>query len=496
MIQHIIERTDGTHIRAGVGEPAILSVELTQTVSAGQSLPVGSVCAAMAEISLYTAGESPLVQGDTFTLYEENEAGEQKQLGVFLAELPQRKSANVLTLTAYDRVTLLDRDITRWLADLTAWPYSLWELASLVCDHCGISLEETELPNGSHPVQRFSAQGITGRQLIRWIAQAAGCFCRANGEGQLQFAWYAQTDKVYTPESCYRGSVQLADFVTAPVERVCILADEEDVGTVYPESAGEKNTYRITGNPLLTAEDAETLQPVAQTLYERLSQVRYTPCSITVQAEEGIDPGSIVAVEDLQGNRHTVYVTERRRSGSRDTLLCTGTASLQSTTAVNAQSYTALSGKLLRLRTDVEGILAENADTQGKLASLALELDGITATVKAAQQENKTAFTTLEQTAQKLSATVQSIQDDGAQKVSTAFGLSIDGSAVTIHKEGSEMENRLDEKGMYVVRSGDVMLQADAQGVVATDVTVRNYLSVAHARFEDYGSDRTACFYV
>ena len=91
-------------------------------------------------------------------------------------------------------------------------------------------------------------------------------------------------------------------------------------------------------------------------------------------------------------------------------------------------------------------------------------------------------------------------------KVSNEFGLTIDESAVTIHRSGSEMTNSLDEKGMYVVRSKGtsketVMLQADAYGVIATDVKVRNYLNVGdYARFEDYNngtdSKRTACFWV
>ena len=90
--------------------------------------------------------------------------------------------------------------------------------------------------------------------------------------------------------------------------------------------------------------------------------------------------------------------------------------------------------------------------------------------------------------------------------MTTEFGVTIDGSAVRIARSDSNMENRLDEKGMYVVRqpgtlNETIMLRADADGVVATDVTVRNYLRLGdHARFEDYtdGADskRTACFYI
>jgi hypothetical protein len=47
----------------------------------------------------------------------------------------------------------------------------------------------------------------------------------------------------------------------------------------------------------------------------------------------------------------------------------------------------------------------------------------------------------------------------------------------------------------------EVMLQADTDGVIATDVKVRNYLIIgSYARLEDYtdgaGGKRTACFYL
>ncbi len=491
MIQHILQLPDGRRIRGGAAEPALLRVELTQTVNTGEALHPGAVCAAMAEISLYAPGESPLAQGDSFTLYAE-ENGEEEKLGVFIAEQPQRKSANVLTLTAYDRVTLLDRDITEYLSGLTAPPYSLFELAQGVCVWCGVTLGNTELPNGSHPVQPFSASGITGRQLLQWVAEAAGCFCTADKEGVLHLGWYQAADTVYTSRDYY--SLSLADYETAPVQRVQLRSKDEDVGTVYPEAPGQKNTLVITGNPLLTAERAEALLPVAQTLFERLAPISYTPCTLTVDV--GAEPGSIITVRDLAGNDHTALVMERRHAAGRDTLVCTGPANLQSTTAVNAQSYRALSGRVLSLRTDVEGLFAENADTKGQLAALALDIDGISATVQSQQEENKTAISKLEQTAKEISLSVQSIVDNGVDKVTNQFGLSIKESAVVIHKSGSEMENKLDETGMSVCRGEQVMLRADAGGVTATDVTVNNFLSVAHARFEDYGSDRTACFYV
>ena len=495
MVKHSIRLEDGTVIRAGVGEPAILSVELTRTVNSGSQLQPGSVCAAMARITLF--GQCPLAQSQAFFLDEEGEDGSRVALGKFFAEQPQNTGANTVTVTAYDTVTLLDRDVTGWLQDLTGWPYTLEELAKMVCGHCGVALSDTPILNGDHPVQAFTAQGITGRQLLQWIAQAACSYCAANGEGVLHFGWYTATDKTFTPADYFQGSLQMADYVTAPVGRVRISAKEDDVGTVCPEDAGEANTYTLLGNPLLTAETADSLKVAAQNIYERLQGVSYTPCTLQVPMGTAPAPGEIVSVTHKNGTTAKVYVMECRREGGRDVFSCTGAASLDSTTVVNDQSYAALSGKVLRLRADVEGLLAEHGDTKGNLVSLALELSGISATVQAVQEEQKTALTTMTQTAESLSVSVQNILDNGVDKVTNEFGLTIDGSAVAIHRAGSEMENRLDETGMYVDRGGDVILQANANGVVATDVSVRNYLVVGdHARFEDYGSDRTACFYV
>ena len=80
------------------------------------------------------------------------------------------------------------------------------------------------------------------------------------------------------------------------------------------------------------------------------------------------------------------------------------------------------------------------------------------------------------------------------------MGYTFDDEGLKIKKPGGAIENKLDDEGMEVSRSGETMLRADKDGVLATDVTVRNYLVVGnHARFENYSngtdSNRTACFW-
>ena len=104
-----------------------------------------------------------------------------------------------------------------------------------------------------------------------------------------------------------------------------------------------------------------------------------------------------------------------------------------------------------------------------------------------------------------ISISVQKLIDDGVNKVTTALGLTISESAVTIDRPGSELTNSMDETGMYVIRSKNtaaetVMLQANADGVEAENVTVRKwFVAGEHLRIEKYndGTDdkRVGFFY-
>jgi len=110
------------------------------------------------------------------------------------------------------------------------------------------------------------------------------------------------------------------------------------------------------------------------------------------------------------------------------------------------------------------------------------------------------AISQVEQKADSVEVRVSKVESDGVSEVTTASGYTFNADGLTISKEGEAVTNLLDHSGMYVKHSGTTILQANGNGVVAVDVTVRNYLEVGdHARFEDYndGTDakRTACFW-
>ena len=360
MLKTVIVLGNGTEIYSGEGNNAIQSATIKQQVNGSNQLTLGSVCASMLDVKIQSnGGRLSLAEGEEVTVYKEAENGARHMVGRFTLQKPTRPSANSLRITAYDRVTWLDKDIAPWLMGLTGWPYSLYNLAKMVCQTCGLSLVNTSIPNGDYQVQAFTAQTITGRQMMQWIGEIAGRFCRATADGRIEFAWYTSSGVTITPSGdrfYYQNGLTYEDYQVAPIEKVQVKLTQDDVGVVWPDVTGEKNTYIISGNYLLTTSSSSTLLPVVQTLYEQLKNVTYTPCKVVIPAGLDIQAGNTIQVTDRNGKTFTSYVMAKTQTGQRDTLECTGSQRRDSTTVVNNEGYKALAGQMLEIKKDVQGL--------------------------------------------------------------------------------------------------------------------------------------------
>ena len=362
MLKTIIKLPNGTELSSGAGTAnAIQSVTITECVNDSTELSPGSTCANVLEAKILVSDEgfSPKA-GDEVTVYTENDEGQRTSVGLFTMEKPVRSSANSISLTAYDRVTWLDKDIASWLMDLNEWPYAMLTFAGMVCNACGLTLVTTSIPNGDYMVPKFSAQSVTGRKLLQWVGQIAGRFCRATADGKIEFAWYTSSGVNITPDGdrfYYQNGLSYEDYSVAAIEKVQLKLTADDVGVVWPTDTGEKNTLVVTGNYLLTTSSTASLQPVAEALYEQVKGITYTPCKVTLPAGSGVRAGNTVQITDRNGKTFTSYIMSRVRAGQRETLESTGSQRRDSTTVVNNESYKALSGQLLEIKKDVEGLI-------------------------------------------------------------------------------------------------------------------------------------------
>ena len=85
----------------------------------------------------------------------------------------------------------------------------------------------------------------------------------------------------------------------------------------------------------------------------------------------------------------------------------------------------------------------------------------------------------------------------GTDKVTTSTGFTFNDEGLTISKSDSEMSTNIDEDGMSIFKGSQEVLTANNTGVDAQNLHATTYLIIGtNSRFEDYGSDRTGCFWI
>ena len=389
MIKNILVLDDGTEIAAGtVGQNAILSLICTETVSKTTDLCPGAACSNKLEITIWVepGTDLPITSGTRLTHYRET-SGQRTLAGTYWAVKPTSQTRNTYKIYAYDAVSLLDGVQSTWLRSIQdQFPMTLWKFAGLVAQRCGVTIANNSLPrNGAYLVQPFYADNLTGRQLLAWVAEASCTFLRATSDGKIEYAWYTDysTSKSIGPTVYIRDSLSHDKFQTAPVVKVQIRQSDDDVGVLYPSDESGSNALLIQGNLLLTSATAEALKPVAQAIFETMQGVTYTPLKVTVPADFPLPaPGNIVSVTDARGNVLSSYIMNRTISGQQVTLESTGNATRDGTAAVNEQSYKNLTGKILEIKTSVDGLEVKASDLTGKYTDLKATVDGLSAEVK------------------------------------------------------------------------------------------------------------------
>ena len=154
------------------------------------------------------------------------------------------------------------------------------------------------------------------------------------------------------------------------------------MGVIYPDSTTATNTYAVQGNLLLTTGTEANLKSVVQNLYNVLKNVTYTPCKVSVPSSSNLACGQIVHVKDARGREFDTYLMSATISSGNARFESVGSASRESSSAVNSQSYKNLTGKMLEIKTSVDGLEVKASDLTGKYTDLKATVDGLSSEVK------------------------------------------------------------------------------------------------------------------
>lgn len=158
----------------------------------------------------------------------------------------------------------------------------------------------------------------------------------------------------------------------------------------------------------------------------------------------------------------------------------------------------------------IELVASESSANSAAIAALQINTEEINASVKRTEENINSTLEGLDEsieslksevsakiTAEDVQIAIESERVNGAEKVTTKTGFTFDDEGLTVSKSDSEIATQITEDGMKISRSGEEVLRADNEGVKAEDLHATTYLIVgSNSRFENYGTDRTGCFWV
>lgn len=166
-------------------------------------------------------------------------------LGIFDAKRPNVTDDIQIDLTCNDRMRRFDGDMSE--LNIT-YPITLKNLLTAICQSEGITLETSSFLNMNVSVEKAPEQfeNCSKRDVIGWIAEAAGCNAKISRDGGLKFVWLTNTSLRFD-ESGYTECRPYC-FQTPKVDKLSV---RDLSSSTEQESGSGSNAYLIQDNPFL-----------------------------------------------------------------------------------------------------------------------------------------------------------------------------------------------------------------------------------------------------
>lgn len=230
-------------------------------------------------------------------------------LGVFQGERPEKVRGKLIEFRLYDLMTMFDVSAEEFITSLT-FPTTLGAIYTALCDFVGLTPSSTSAFTNStknFTANPFSSAGYTAREVLAWIAEAAGRYARMDEDGKVELVEFGTfAHKVLLTD---RFEMSENEFVVPQIGKLEVY---NSYGDQLVTAGTGSNTYVISDNPFLYIEnDTEitSLQPFVTAIYNRLTLFpAYHPASLRCEWYPLVKCGDIITVIDDYGDEITFPV--------------------------------------------------------------------------------------------------------------------------------------------------------------------------------------------
>lgn len=431
----------------------------------------------------------------------------------YVTEVHRDENTNELSVTAYDAIY---KASAHTYADLAiATPYQLWELGDQCALYFGLGFDNLSITDDSMDVEYENGGNFEGTETIREVLDAIAevtqsiyyidaanrlVFKRLDGSGEAVFT--INKDRYFSLES-------------GDNRRLATICHATELGDNVSASTTESgSTQYVRDNPLWDLR--EDVADLVNSALAAVGGLTINQFECEWRGNPLLEIGDKIALITKDNGSVISYVLD-------DVIEYDGTLyqvtrwSYEDDEAESADNPTSIGDALKQTYARVDkankqiDLVASGVDSNSEaISALQLTTDGISASVTNIEQTTAEAIegvnsdiatltTRVEATmsAEDVKLEIQSELANGVDKVVTSTGFTFNEEGLTVSKTGSEMSTTITEDGMTVYKDGEAVLIADNEGVSAEDLHATTYLIIGtNSRFEDYGSDRTGCFWI
>lgn len=291
---------------------------------------------------------------------------EMAQLGTFNADKPDAVRQKIINITANDQMTLFDVDMPSATDLGLTYPTTLSGLLDAMCTYLSVTPKTLTFTNSDLVVSKApdAFKDATMREVLGWIAEAAGSIARFNREGLLELAWFSDAETVYDEHNY--AELNATWYTVKTIDGLHIRSAEKSAEYT---TGTDTNPYLIQDNPFLMPGSGGTASTAGAAILQKLSSMpTFSPVNTELFSNWTLDPGDVMTV--MSGETEytvPVYSTEWNWNGdSKMAVESTGHQEREPLPAMQRRQY----GTTRRIREQEErtdGIDSRLVDTENDI---------------------------------------------------------------------------------------------------------------------------------
>ena len=287
------------------------AITISSQVIDGDELMFGGVFSNELKLSLITDKDRYAFFDAKIELFYKIEIAEDTfeeiPLGVFTVADADRPH-DIVNLTAYDNMTMLDGSIGGNVISGT-----LWEIFQRIKLDTTMDLAFTEedlqdFPNYEYSLEASQDRGInTYRDICKMICQMLGCFGYADREGRLALKKFSTTPDLALTSGDWYSCVP-ADYLTHYVG-LSITSTSGVYSTSSPDPLEVGSIMIIEDAPAWDLGSEASLRERTTELFTYLHSIDYTPCELDMPSDASFDCGDMLALTLRDGTTINTIIT-------------------------------------------------------------------------------------------------------------------------------------------------------------------------------------------